>query len=80
MANPNDPQLMEQKRTLGDQIDAVKAQLAADPDNEALKANLADLETQEKALNDQLKASRQANKPDRGRGRATAPGQQKKQP
>lgn len=83
MANPNSPELKAQHKALSDEIEAKKAEIEANPDNEALEDELDALEDQMSALNRQMKdfrATGRAERKGQGGGRATAPGQQKKQP
>lgn len=83
MANPNDPALELQKNELSLKIDGIKAQLAANPDDEDLKQQLKDAEAEMKQLQQQRKAAREQNRASQPRGksaeaRAKAHGQQKK--
>ena len=61
----NDPALAQQRRDLGQQIDARKQQIEAAPDGEdtsAQEQQLDQLEAQMRALNQQQKDARSANK------------------
>ena len=78
MPNPNDPALEQQKKELGAQIDALEQQIEDAPDGadtSALETQLEQLEAQMRALQQQRKTAREAN---RTKGKAGAPGQQKK--